>query len=119
MLDLRVMICEWTKDVVEHFPASFIDAIKPIIVPLTRNSSCMPRQLIHDFSITALSHTLFVLQAQKVWANYFETATLYKEIQWYLGIRPLWNTSKLGIRPVLAPKTLPGIRPLFGIRLAC
>jgi hypothetical protein len=34
---------EWTKGVVEHFPAGFIDTVKPIIAPLTGNSSFVPQ----------------------------------------------------------------------------
>jgi hypothetical protein len=68
ILDFCVMIREWTKDVVKHFPASFIDAVKPIIVQLTDNSSSKPQQLIPDF-LFQLSHRLFVLQPELLW-NY-------------------------------------------------
>lgn len=41
------------------------------------------------------------------------------KVQWYLGIRFLWNKSKLGIRPAWTRDILLGTRPLFGIRPAC
>jgi hypothetical protein len=41
------------------------------------------------------------------------------EIQWYLGIRPLWNKSNLVYVLFGREIFLPGIRLLFGIRLAC
>jgi hypothetical protein len=40
-------------------------------------------------------------------------------IQWYFGIRPLWNKSNLVYVLFGRRKILPGIRPLFGMRLAC